>query len=121
MLNLVLTTDKLSLISSSGEDLDVHASWADAPNPITPTSDITAGKTNTAITTATTTDIVPAPASSTVRNVKFIAVRNIGAAVNDVTVQFNANATLYTLMKVSLLAGEELKFDEGTWFHYDSN
>lgn len=117
MLILALTTDKISVITSSGADIDAHASWVDdLADAMTP------GKTNTAILTATTTDIVPVPGASTYRNIKFLSLRNIdGATSNDVTVQFNANGTLYTLFKCTLLAGEELVCHEGVWFHYDSN
>lgn len=117
MLNLALTTDKLSLITGSAADVDVHASWVDDA-----AGTFTAGKTNTAITTATTTDIVPVPGASTIRNVKFLSVRNKDSADStDVTVQFNANGTLYQLHKVTLLAGEELVLREGVFFHYDTN
>lgn len=117
MINLVLTTDKVSLITSSTAGIDVHASWVDNV-----AGSMTPGKTNTAVTTAATTDIIAAPASSTVRNVKFVNVRNIHASTsNDVTVQYNANGTLYTLAKCTLLPGEYLIGSEGTWYHYDAN
>lgn len=118
MLNLALTTDKLSLITVGAATVDVHASWVDDLADA-----MTAGKTNTAITTATTTDIVAAPAASTVRNVKWISIRNKDAGVTSTcTVQFNANGTLFELMKATaLLPGEELVCREGIWFHYDTN
>lgn len=116
MLNLALTTDKLSLITSSGADVDVHVSFVDdLADAMTP------GKQNTAITTAATTDILASPAGSTVRNAKFISVRNIDVTSNDITIQFNANGTLYTLFKCTLATAEELVCREGVWFHYDSN
>lgn len=119
MLNLALTTDKLSVITSSTADIAVHASFVDyvqSPESATP------GKQNTAITTATTTDVVASPAASTFRNVKFIGLRNKHASTsNDVTVQFNANGTLYELIKCTLLPGEELVCREGVWFHFDAN
>jgi hypothetical protein len=117
MLNLALTTDKLALITSAAGTVDVHVSFVDDLADA-----MTAGKQNTATTTATTTDICAAPAGSTVRNVKFISIRNKDAALtNVVTVHFNANATLYQLIKCTLLIEEELVCREGVWFHYDSN
>lgn len=117
MLNLAITTDKLALITSAAATVDVHASWVDDAS-----GTFTAGKTNTAITTAATTDIVPVPGASTIKNIKFISIRNKDAAVTtDVTVHYNANATLYQLVKATLLAGEELVLREGVWFHYDTN
>lgn len=119
MLNQILTTDKIQVITSTTADIEAHASWVDVD---TATGNIfTPGKTNTKITTATTTDITPVPSSGQVKNVKFISLRNKHASSsNDVTVQFNANATLYELIKCTLLAGEELVCREGIWFHLDS-
>ena len=116
MINLTGTTDKLQVITSSGADIDVHASFVDnASNVMTP------GKQNTAITTATTTDIVATPGASVVRNVKFLSLRNIDASLNNaLTVQINVSATLYTLMKFTLLAGEEMICVDGVWFHFDA-
>lgn len=113
MLNLTATTDKLQVTTSSAADLDVHASWADlSAGAVTP------GRTNTAIASATTTDIVAAPAGSTQRNVKTINVRNKHASLAcDVTVIFDQNATGFELHKATLLAGEALEYIEGIgWF-----
>src|SRR4029077_5840670 len=122
MVNLVLTTDKLQVVTDSTATLDVHVSGVDVDNT-TPSAQVFLPiKQNTAISTATTTDVLAAPASSHLVNAKFISVRNTHASTSDnVTVQFNANATLVTLVKVNLLAGEELVMREGTWFHYDLN
>lgn len=123
MLNLLNSaTDLISVITSSGADIDAHASFVDAPETFLTSSSVVPGKQNTAILTATTTTIVSTPGASTARNVKIINLRNIdGSVSNDVTVQFSANATLYTLEKCTLLAGEVLTYKEGVWFHYDSN
>lgn len=109
-------TDKLQLVSGSAATLDVHASWVDLnadgsgdPGP---------GRTNTAITTATTTDIVATPAASKVRNVKELHVRNKHASqATDVTIVFDQNGTDYEIHKVNLAAGEALEYIEGIgWF-----
>lgn len=113
MLLLVNTTDKLQLVTGSAVTVDVHASWVDyASGSATP------GKTNTAISTATTTDIVAAPASSTQRNVKTINIRNKHASSSvDVTVLYDDNGTDYELIKMSLAAGDVLEYVEGVgWF-----
>ena len=61
MLLLTSTSDKLqiiSIITSQASSIDVHASWVDnASNNITP------GRTNSVITTATTTNVIAAPAA----------------------------------------------------------
>lgn len=114
MLNLVTTTDKLRLVSGQAATLDVHASYVDLASGIG-----TPGKKNTAISTATTTDIVAAPASSTSRNVKSINIRNKDASAScDVTVTFDENGTVYELHKVTLRPGELLIYVEGLGWNY---
>jgi hypothetical protein len=113
MLNLVnSTTDKLQVITSSAATVDVHASWADLN-----AGTVTPGRTNTAIVSAATTDVVATPASSTTRNVKTLHITNKDASLSDdVTVQYNANATLYTMIKVTLRPGDTLEYIEGIGF-----
>jgi hypothetical protein len=120
VLNLSLSTDLISLITSAGSDIAVHASWVDR---VTATEVQTPDKTNTAIAGAATTTIVAhGGVAGTVRNIKSIVIRNYDAVdATDITVQFNANGTLYELFKCTLLVGEELVCREGTWFHYDAN
>jgi hypothetical protein len=114
---LILTAsgvDKLQLISGQAVALDVHVSWVD---DIVGTS-ATPGRTNTAITTATTTDIVATPAASTQRILKHINVRNTDGSLScDVTIVLDQNGTDFTLYKVTLLAQEVLEYQEGIgWF-----
>jgi hypothetical protein len=119
MLLLTATTDKIQVITSAAVTVDVHTSFMDASNANPPVvQGDTMGRLNTAITTATTTDIVVAPAASEIRNVKTINIRNKHASTaTDVTVQFNQNATLFELVKVTLLAGQTLEYVEGVgWF-----
>jgi hypothetical protein len=114
MLLLAATTDKFQLVSSTTSALDVHVSYVDASSTTLVPSG--AGKQNTAITTATTTDILAAPGASTVRNMKTLKVRNKGAVANDVTIVFDQNSTDFELHKVTLLAGECLQYIEGIGF-----
>lgn len=118
MLNLVnATVDKLRLVTSAAATIDVHASWADLNG-----TTVTPGRTNTAITTATTTDIVATPAASTIRNVKTLHIRNKHASLaTDVTVTYDANATVFELYKVNLAAGEMLEYVEGIGFFKVAN
>lgn len=113
---LILTnsgTDKLQLISGQAVALDVHVGWVDQT-----TTTITPGRTNTAISTATTTDIVATPSASTQRIVKHVNVRNTDSAAScDVTIVYDANGTDYTLYKVTLRAQEVLEYQEGIgWY-----
>lgn len=113
MILLTATTDKIDLITGTAADVDVHASWMDyASGTVTP------GRTNTAITTATTTDIVAAPGASTQRNIKRLNIRNKDSAdATDVTVRFNQNGTAFELHKVRLAPGDVLQYIDGVgWF-----
>lgn len=119
MLLLAATTDKIQLVTGSAVTVDVHASYMDSSTADPPVvKGSTSGRQNTAISTATTTDIIAAPAASTLRNVKYIQARNKDASSSvDVTVLFDQNATDYELHKVTLKAGEALEFVEGVgWF-----
>jgi hypothetical protein len=63
---LTSTSDKIQVVTGSAANLDVHADWIDNLSGA-----MAPGRTNTpAITTAATTDVVGAPASSTQRKVK---------------------------------------------------
>lgn len=123
MLLLTATTDKIQVITGQAVTVDVHASYVDASNANPPVvQGDTMGRQNTAISTATTTDIVAAPGSNDVRNVKTIHIRNKSASSSvDVTVQFNQNATLFELFKATLKTGEHLEYVEGIGFFVVAN
>lgn len=114
MINLVNTTDKLQLITSTAAALDVVASWTDYSG----TSTFSPGRSLSAISSATTTDVVAAPASSTTRNIKTVTIRNKDASLSSVvTAQYNANGTLYEIDKRTLNPGDQLQYLEGVgWF-----
>lgn len=118
MLLLISTTDKLQLVTSAAATVDVVASYMDSDNANPPVVQGDTMNTQlTAITTATTTDIVAAPASNERRNVKTIHIRNKHATTaTDVTVMFDRSATDYELHKANLLPGEALEYVEGIGF-----
>src|SRR5262245_31309612 len=116
MLLLTTTTDKLQLVTDAAATVDVHVSWVDR-DTASPNAQAV-GRTNTAITTAATTDILAAPASTACRNAKKINVRNKSATTSvNVTVLFNQNATLFELFQSLLLPGEHLTYEEGAGFY----
>jgi hypothetical protein len=109
MINLISTSDAISLVSSAAGSLDVHASWMDnAAGTVSP------GRTNTAaITTATTTTIVGSPSANVQRNIKFLSVRNIHATVvNTVTIRQTDGTLTKELYKATLQAGESIVWDD---------
>ena len=123
MIILPSTTDKLSLITSNATgDLDVVASYGEV-DQATPPVVKPFGRQLTNITTNTTTDILAAPAASTTRTPEEITVRNAHASnSNDVTVQYNANGTLYEMIKVTLSPGDTLEYIRGIgWFTVRNN
>lgn len=113
MLNLLnSSTDKLQLTTGSAATIDVHASWVDLNG-----STVTPGRTNTAISSVTTADIVATPGASTTRNVKTLHIRNKDSSLScDVTVIYDANGTDYELYKVTLGVGEMAEYVEGIGF-----
>lgn len=118
MLLLASTSDKLRVTTSAATTVDVHASWVDlvAPSTVTP------GRTNTAISTATTTDVVASPASSTYRTCKSLHIRNRHASTsNDITVIHTDGTTPVELIKVTLAAGDVLAYDEGSGWSVRDN
>ncbi len=111
MLLLTGTGDLLKVVTAEALTIDVHASWVDnAAGTITP------GRTNTAITTATTTTIVASPASSTQRNIQTLSVRNKDITGGAVTVTHYDGVTTVELFKYTLGAGEQLEFLDGIGF-----
>jgi hypothetical protein len=113
MLNLAASTDAVEILTSAAATIDVHASFLDLSG-----TTVTPGKQATAITTATTTTVVSAPAASTWRNIKTLNIRNKHASLScDVTVQIDISGTNYELVKQTLRAGETLQYIEGVgWF-----
>jgi len=112
MIMLSLTTDKLQLVTDAAVTVDVHCSYDDYT-----TAAARPDKQNTAISTATTTDILAAPGASTTRKLKYMAARNKHASSSvNVTIVFDANGTDYELHKTNLLAGECLEYIEGVGF-----
>jgi hypothetical protein len=113
MLNLLGSApgpDKLQLVTSAAVTVDVVASYMDYP-PTTP------GVQCTAITTATTTDIVAAPGAAVFRTVKTMTIRNKHATTPvDVTVVYNHNGVQFEKHKCTLRAQECLELIEGTGF-----
>lgn len=118
MLLLTSTSDIIRIVTGQAvATITVHASWVDnASGTITP------GRTNTNITTATTTTIVGSPGASTQRNARNIMVTNNHASSScQVTVQHFDGTTSTDLMGVTLLPGENVILnEEGNWCHHDS-
>lgn len=117
MLLLNSTSDVVRVVTATATStIYVHASFVDLNG-----TTVTPGRTNTAITTATTTTVVASPGASTTRNVKGLYISNASAGTNCVvTVEHYDGTTAVKLMSYALLPGENMNFDgEGTWHHRD--
>ena len=106
---LAATTSSLEVILAgavTANQLPFECSWVD----ITATT-FTPGETGGLTNSGTAVTLVAAPGASTQRQVKFINIYNADTASATVTVRYNANSTLRTLVKVILQVGEALIFD----------
>jgi hypothetical protein len=109
MLLLASTSDVIRIDTSGTANIDVHASWVDKSG-----TTVTPGRTNTTVSSATTTTVCGSPGSSTYRTVKTLHIRNRHATTaNTVTVEHFDGTTGVELISVSLLAGYVLHYDEG--------
>lgn len=109
MLLLASTSDLLRVITSQAVATDVHCSWVDMSG-----STVTPGRTNTLITTATTTTIAGSPASSTYRTIKTVSITNTHASTTQqCTIEHSDGTTIVELIDVLLQPGWSLHYDEG--------
>lgn len=110
---LTSTSDLVRVVTDAAVTVDVHASWVDKNGGST----VTPGRTNTLISTATTTTVVGSPASSTVRTLKTLTIRNRSTtqAVN-ATVVHSDGTNVPELIRVQLYPGDMVSYDEnGGW------
>lgn len=119
MLLLTSTSDILRVTTGTATStIEVHASYVDnASGTITP------GRTNTRITTATTTTVVSSPGAATQRNVKGLYITNNSSGTTClVGVEHYDGTNSVEIMQFNLLPGENMTFNEdGGWRHRDAN
>jgi len=113
---LTSTSDIIRVVTTSTAGIDIQAGWADIT-----TTTFAPGRTNTKITTATTTTIVASPAASTQRQVKTVLIRNIHAATsNTVTIQHYDGTNSVDVYSGVLAASESLLYTGNQWIAYDA-
>lgn len=121
MLVLASTSDIIRVVTSAAAQIEVHASYGDLT---VSTGAVDLNRTNTAaITTATTTTVVPSPAAGVKRNIRHLNITNDHASVScSVTIEHSDGTNVEELIQVILLPGENMVFGEdGRWTHYDAN
>lgn len=118
---IVVPNDQIRLVTSTTAALDVHVSYVEATSPITSSASTTPGRQVTAISTATTTAVLSAPASGSVRTVKTLMVRNKSTTTaNVVTVLHYDGTTERELYKATVGPGGHLQYSEQTGFGIES-
>lgn len=119
MLLLTSTSDLLQVTTATATTtIEVHASYVDLNG-----TTVTPLRTNTRITTATTTTVVGSPAASTQRNVKGLYITNNSTGTSCIVAVNHTDGTNnIELMQFVLLPGENMTFnEEGGWRHRDQN
>jgi hypothetical protein len=116
MIILSSTTDTLQVTTSAAVNVDVHASWVD--NSATA---VTPGRTNTQISTATTTNVVAAPAAATQRNIKSLHICNRSATTStNIVVQHTDGTTPAQLYLATLTPGDAIEYTDAGGFVFPS-
>ena len=116
MLILASTSDKIQVVTSATGSVDVNAVWVDNDG-----STVTPGRTNTpSITSATTTDVVASPASSTFRSVQYINVMNEGVGTQTISINLTDGTTVSTQWSGSLAAAECIAYENNSFVKYNS-
>jgi len=119
MLLLTSISDLIQITTgTAASTIEVHASYVDLSG-----STVTPGRTNTRITTASTTTVVGSPAAATQRNVKGLYITNNSSGTNcDIAVTHTDGTNAVELMQFVLLPGENMTFnEEGGWRHRDKS
>ena len=110
---LASNTDTLSIVTSTASAVDVQVVAIDMN---TSTEVVGGYRKNTAITTATTTQICESPLSGVLRNVKQLSVRNKGADTQVVTILHTDGSTQVEIIEATLAPDTSLQYNESAGF-----
>lgn len=111
MLLLTSTSDLITLVTTAANATHVQASWVD----INDLGVVTPGRTNTIVSSATTTTLVTSPDPNVQRNIKGLIIRAVGGA-QTITLNHTDGTTVVQLFKVELAVGEVVAFNDGAGF-----
>ena len=112
MLVLDTTTKSIS-VAMSGAATTTNPSYITAYSDDTGTA-FTEGSSDGALNGTSAVTVVSAPAASTRRLIKTIYITNIDTVANTITVSYNDNSTLRTIVKVTLQVGDTWSTDGTT-------
>ena len=127
MINLISTSDKVQITPSSTSTLEIRTDFVEATTAsgVIVADTFVPGNQRTTTVAVTTVDILSAPATNRVRNLKFLSIRNTGAAnpaLNTVLVEVVNAAGGADMFDVPLAVGEWLTWNEmGVLFVYASD
>lgn len=110
MLRLILTTDRIQVVlggNITANHLQCYSSYKDYT-----TTTCVEGRTLVNTNNTTDVDLVPAPGSSTFREVDYLSVFNSDTSNATVTVKFDMNGTEAILWKGILGTGEKLQYSK---------
>jgi len=100
------STTKLQVTTSTTQTVDYLAEFADLATAFT---SFTSGTSQGTISSATDTDIVAAPSSGIVRQLKSLLLHNTGTSSNNISILRNVSASHNTMLgPITLLAGEKI-------------
>jgi hypothetical protein len=119
MIILKATSETLQITTNAAAAIDYSVSYAD----ITTTTFVPSTNEGN-LTTATTTTILAAPASSTQRQVKLITISNRDSSLSDtVVIQKSISGTTYNLTpSITLLIVETVQYMDGDgWIYYSAS
>lgn len=103
MIVLVGATDELEVVTGTAlANCLMHASWMNIDN----TGVVTPGRLNLSVATATTSNIITAPAANNYRCVESIIVKNTNASAQTITIQHNDGTTVIPYWSGVLAANE---------------
>lgn len=120
MLRLDSTLRKLEIVLSGAvatTQPTFTASWSDGSS-----ANYLGGSTVGSANGVTAVTVVAAPAAGVVRDVDYLSVNNVDTAAVTLTIRYNNNATLITMVNVVLAVGSQLTYVHGTgWSVMDSS
>ncbi|MFO0773702.1 MAG: hypothetical protein U0172_03440 [Nitrospiraceae bacterium] len=106
---ILTSTDSIEIVTSSTAAIDYTVSYVDM---VQTTKDLTPGSGSGQITTATTTTIVAAPASGSVRTIKELTLFNVSTtSSNTIVLQRDVSATNRVMLEFTLGPEESLDLD----------
>ena len=108
MIILDATTHTLEVTTGAAVSTNYVISYVDIT-----TTTFTPASAQGDITTATTTAVVAAPASSTQRQIKLASFYNNGSSAQTLTVKKDISATEYIIISAVISAGESLQYTDG--------